>query len=176
MVARLNVEWPNIKRPIVKRLGIENYSIERLNIERFYNTGPDSPLLGPWFRPLGASLGRVGLLQMPVAVRRPSAFSLFSKCVFYVCSTRFLCSKALRVFIVITNPSYGTTVAYNVDRGSAGWPDWANFRPWANSFILGIFLKITQIVWLHTWATFWAIFLTKTSGHPVERILEAILR
>jgi hypothetical protein len=56
-VERPNVEQPNVEQPNVKFLNVEWPNVEQPNIEHggmsnvFYNTGPDSPLLGPWIRP-----------------------------------------------------------------------------------------------------------------------------
>jgi hypothetical protein len=69
-----NVEWTNVERTNAEQTNVKFYNMEQTNVECpnvkflqhrtpehqmrltsnvFYNTGPDSPLLGPWFRPLG---------------------------------------------------------------------------------------------------------------------------
>jgi hypothetical protein len=61
-VERPNVKRPNVEWPNVERLNVEYPNVEQMNVECsnvnyggmlnvFYNTGPNSPLLGPWFRP-----------------------------------------------------------------------------------------------------------------------------
>jgi hypothetical protein len=72
VVLRVNVKQTNVKRTNVEQMNVEFYNIEQTNVQRphveflqhqtperrmrltsnvFYNTGPDSPLLGPWFSP-----------------------------------------------------------------------------------------------------------------------------
>jgi hypothetical protein len=52
-VERLKVKQSNVKQLNVKFYNVEQQEIDRLNVEHggtsnvFYNTSPDSPLLGP---------------------------------------------------------------------------------------------------------------------------------
>jgi hypothetical protein len=68
MVWWSNVERPNVKRPNVERLNVKKPNVEQPKVacpnvdysgmsNVFYNTGPNSPLLGPWFRPVGPKSG-----------------------------------------------------------------------------------------------------------------------
>jgi hypothetical protein len=106
----------------------------------------------------------------------------------YICTLRFPCSRR-QIILAIRDRANIINYSHSI-RSITVWPDWANFFPLCDCFLLAVFFKLQKstkffgcfvpqkrFVCINltkmSWVAFFAIFSTNSSGHPDHKANQA---